>query len=131
MRSTLWLLAIASSIASAGCSPSPPPATEKAPESSAPAPALVTTVSQTVEAACATCVFEMEGVSGCKLAVKVDGKAYLVSGTDMDDHGDAHASDGMCHIARKAVVDGEVIGDRFVASSFKLLPSATDETDTP
>ncbi len=77
---------------------------------------------RTVEAACATCIFEMEGVSGCKLAVKVDEKAYLVSGSEIDDHGDAHAADGLCNASREAVVQGKVEGDRFVASKFELKP---------
>ena len=36
--------------------------------------------------------------------------------------GDAHAEDGFCSAIRKAEVVGEIKGDRFVASSFKLLP---------
>ena len=32
---------------------------------------------RTVEAGCATCIFNMEGVKGCKLAVRIDGKPYL------------------------------------------------------
>jgi hypothetical protein len=73
-------------------------------------------------AGCATCIFDMKGVSGCKLAVKIEGKAYLVSGSAIDDHGDAHASDGLCNAARDAIVEGRIEGDRFVAKHIELLP---------
>jgi len=77
---------------------------------------------RTVEAGCASCIFNMEGVSGCKLAVKIDGKAYLVTGTEIDDHGDAHGPAGLCVTARKALVTGKVEGEKFVATSFELEP---------
>ena len=74
------------------------------------------------EAGCATCIFDMKGVTGCKLAVKIDGRAYLVEGSGIDDHGDAHAEDGLCNAARPARVSGHVEGDKFVASKIELLP---------
>ena len=75
-----------------------------------------------VEAACATCIYDMQGVKGCKLAVKIDGKAYLVTGTEIDDHGDAHGPAGLCVTARKAVVTGKIEGEKFVATNFELRP---------
>ncbi|HUH32625.1 MAG TPA: DUF6370 family protein [Daejeonella sp.] len=75
---------------------------------------------QTVEASCGQCQFNMEGKS-CDLAVRIDGKAYFVDGTEIDDHGDAHAKDGFCQKVRKAVVSGQVVDNRFKATSFKLL----------
>jgi hypothetical protein len=62
----------------------------------------------------------MEG-KACDLAVRIDGKAYFVDGTSIDSHGDAHAADGfLCrHMAK---VTGTVVNDRFVATSFELLP---------
>lgn len=74
------------------------------------------------EAGCAMCVYKMKGVYDCVLAVKIDGKPYLVSGSSIDDHGDAHAPDGLCHVARAAKVTGSVEGDRFVAKEFRLTP---------
>ncbi len=68
-----------------------------------------------VLAGCATCSFKMEGVSGCKLAIEMDGKAYLVSGTEIS----AHAS-GLCKATKNAEVAGKVDGDTFVAKSFTL-----------
>ena len=64
----------------------------------------------------------MKGVEGCKLAVEIDGQRYLVQGSDIDDHGDAHASDGLCNAARRATVKGKISGDRFVADVIRLSP---------
>lgn len=77
---------------------------------------------QTVEASCGQCKFGMVGKKGCDLAVKIDNKTYFVDGVNMNDHGDAHGHDGMCNTIRKAEVTGEIKGDRFAATSFKLLP---------
>ena len=72
---------------------------------------------RTVEAGCASCIFNMEGVRGCKLAVRIDGKPYLVTGADVDAHGA-----GLCSSAKKAKVVGKIEGDKFVATSFELQP---------
>lgn len=80
------------------------------------------TKTQTVEAACGQCQFGMSDKKGCDLAVRIDGKSYFVDGTDIHKHGDAHAADGFCSAVRKAEVVGMVKDNRFVASSFKLLP---------
>lgn len=76
---------------------------------------------QVVEASCGECQFKMKG-NDCDLAVRINGKAYFVDGTKIDDHGDAHASDGFCEKIRKAEVKGKVVNNRFVATHFKLLP---------
>lgn len=76
---------------------------------------------QVVEAACGQCRFGLAGKS-CDLAVRINGKAYFVDGTDIDSHGDAHASDGFCETIRKAEVQGELKDGRFKASYFKLMP---------
>ncbi|MGH2664466.1 DUF6370 family protein [Flavobacterium sp.] len=75
---------------------------------------------QIVEASCGQCQFGMKG-NGCTLAVRIDGKPYFVDGTVIDKHGDAHASDGFCNAIRKAEVAGEIVNDRFVASTFQLI----------
>jgi hypothetical protein len=77
---------------------------------------------QTVEASCGQCKFELKG-KGCSLAVRMDGKAYFVDGTEIDSHGDAHESDGFCNAIRKAEVQGEVVNGRYQVSYFKLLPA--------
>ncbi len=76
---------------------------------------------QIVEASCGECNFGLKGKS-CDLAVKIDGKAYFVEGTKIDDHGDAHAKDGFCSAVRKAEVIGEIVDNKFKVSYFKLLP---------
>jgi hypothetical protein len=73
-----------------------------------------------LETACGTCMFKMKG-SGCLLAVKHEGKSYFVTGTDIDDHGDAHDKDGFCNAIRKAKVQGSVKEDKFVVTYFELL----------
>ena len=74
---------------------------------------------QIVETACGECQFGMKGKS-CDLAVRIDGKAYFVDGTTIDEHGDAHAEDGFCNAIRKAAVTGKVENGRFKATSFTL-----------
>lgn len=75
----------------------------------------------TVEAACGQCQFGLAG-KGCDLAVRIDGKAYFVDGSEIDEHGDAHAADGFCNEVRQARVQGRIENTRFIASSFELLP---------
>lgn len=80
-----------------------------------------------VEAACGECQLGMKGES-CDLAIRMNGKAYFVDGTNIDDHGDAHAKDGFCHAIRKAKVQGEIVNGRLKASYFQLEPiSVTKE----
>lgn len=75
---------------------------------------------EVVEASCGECNFKMEG-NGCHLAVRIKGKSYFVDGTAIDEHGDAHASDGFCEKIRKAEVQGEIVNNRFKVTYFKLL----------
>lgn len=77
---------------------------------------------QIVEVSCGQCQFGMTEKKGCDLAVRIDGKSYFVEGTKIDEHGDAHAHDGFCSAIRKAEVVGEIKGNKFVVSKFKLLP---------
>ena len=74
----------------------------------------------TVDAACGQCRLGLPGKS-CDLAVRIDGKAYFVDGTKIDDHGDAHAKDGFCEAIRKAEVQGDIVNNRFKATYFKLI----------
>ncbi len=76
-----------------------------------------------VEASCGQCQFGMQSKKGCDLAVKIDGKAYFVSNTKIDQHGDAHAEDGFCNAIRQAKVSGTVKEGIFEVTSFALLPA--------
>ena len=77
-----------------------------------------------VEAACGQCQFGLPG-SDCLLAVRIDGASYFVDGTGIDDHGDAHSSDGLCNAVRPARVSGQIQEGRFVATHFELLPGTS------
>ncbi len=77
---------------------------------------------QVVETACGECQFKMKG-KGCHLAVRINGTAYFVDGTDIDSHGDAHANDGFCNAVRKAEVQGTVVNNRFLVTWFQLNES--------
>ena len=78
-----------------------------------------------VEAACGECQFGLEG-PGCDLAVRLDGEAYFVDGTSIDEHGDAHAADGFCNAIRHARVTGTIEDGRLKATGFELLPVSDD-----
>lgn len=71
-------------------------------------------------ATCGTCMFKMDG-KGCLLAVKFKGKNYFVDGTSIDDHGDAHDTEGFCNAIKKAKVQGAVVGDKFLVTYFELI----------
>jgi len=62
---------------------------------------------------CSMCVFHMDGATKCELAVKLDGKAYLVNGAKVGGH-------EWCDRPLNAVVAGSVENDRFVATSVTL-----------
>lgn len=79
-------------------------------------------VTQLAEISCGQCQLGLEG-QGCDLAVRIDNKAYYVDGSGIDDHGDAHAADGMCNTVRKAEVKGKIINNRYKAESIKILPA--------
>ena len=72
------------------------------------------------EVSCGECQFKMAGKS-CDLAVRINGKSYFVDGTTIDEHGDADANDGFCESIKKAEIQGEINGDRFKVSYFKII----------
>lgn len=82
---------------------------------------------QIVEAACGECQLGLPGKS-CDLAVRINGKAYFVDGTSIDEHGDAHAKTGFCNAIRNAEVQGEITDNRFKVTWFKLI-KATDKKE--
>jgi hypothetical protein len=73
-----------------------------------------------VEASCGQCQFKMAG-KGCTLAVRIDNRSFFVEKADIDEFGDAHSKEGFCNAIRKAKVQGEIAGDKFVASYFEIL----------
>ena len=103
------------------------PAVSEKQHDSQPAESESTTqfADQLVEASCGQCQLGIDG-DGCDLAVRIDGKSYLVDGSSIDDHGDAHGDDGMCNSIRKAKVTGEIKNGRFVATSIVTIPNANN-----
>ena len=91
------------------------PTTKKAPVAPIPKDAVE------VEASCGQCNFGLTEPMGCDLAVRIKGKAYFVDGAHIDDHGDAHAARGMCNAVRRAAVTGQVVDNRYQATTFRLL----------
>ena len=79
------------------------------------------TFNRIVEASCGQCLFGMTGKAGCDLAVRIEQEAYFVKGANIDDFGDAHATDGFCNAIHKAKVRGHLEDSIFVILSFELL----------
>ncbi|MFQ5501179.1 MAG: DUF6370 family protein [Phycisphaerae bacterium] len=69
-----------------------------------------------VKAGCAACTFKMPGVDECKLAVMIDGKPYLVTGSDVSAH-----KAGLCEGAKMAKCSGTLKDDTFAAASFEIV----------
>ena len=109
-KTTPWLLSCALAVGLASC---------------ATRPSSVALLKPTVvEAACGECKFGLKG-DDCDLAIRLNRHSYFVDGVNPDSLGSAHAADGICESIRKARVTGAVKGDRFVATSFELLPTET------
>ncbi len=115
-RSPIAGIALAIALSAACTAPDPEPPTNAARIVDGP-------FAGEVEASCAGCGFGIAR-NDCELAVRIDGRVLDVVGTGIDDHGDAHAPDGFCNAVRRARVSGRIDGDRFVADTFELLPSA-------
>ncbi|PCJ28078.1 MAG: hypothetical protein COA97_02035 [Flavobacteriales bacterium] len=71
--------------------------------------------------ACGKCQFDMNSPNGCALAIKIADKNYWVDGSSISDHGNEHATDGLCQTVRKAKIQGTFEGKRFTSTSFVLL----------
>ena len=52
------------------------------------------------------------------LAIQINGIAYEVEGTGVDDHGDSHAEEGFCNAIRVANVKGKIKEFTLKAESF-------------
>ena len=75
---------------------------------------------QVVDAGCGACIFGMDNLPDCETAIRVNGVVFLATGAGVPDAED-HAT-GMCQALHKARVSGKTVGDKFVATSFVLLP---------
>jgi hypothetical protein len=76
-------------------------------------PALMI-VNRTVDAGCGQCVYHMADAKTCALAVKIDGKPYLVTGaTSVDSH-------QFCSAAKPVLVTGRIFDGKFIAEELVL-----------
>ncbi len=75
---------------------------------------------EVVDISCGECQFDLPG-DGCDLAIRYRGKAMYVSGSNIDDHGDAHAEDGLCNAIRRARVTGIVRNGKLVVDKIEVL----------
>lgn len=69
---------------------------------------------------CGKCNFDMTG-DECDIAIEINGKHYYIEGSEIDDHGDEHAADGLCSTTRKANVKGKIKFGVFIAESVELV----------
>lgn len=76
-------------------------------------PSAMNITNQVVEVACGSCVYKMTGVEGCDIAVKIDGKQYLVTGANVDAH-------QFCAASKQALVSGRIEGNKFIATKFEV-----------
>ena len=112
---TLWIIPIGTilglSLALSGCAQN----AETADDTDATPTTLVSLSSKTVEVGCAMCVYDIDGVTSCKLAAKVGDNPMLVSGAEVD-----LSEHGLCEAAGTAVVSGRVDGDMLVATMVEM-----------
>ena len=78
-------------------------------------------VAEVVEAevGCAGCIYGKEGVKGCKTAVKIDDKIFLVKAGTAKGKLDAHKA-GLCDAGKQATLTGKIVGKKFVANKIEL-----------
>jgi hypothetical protein len=70
---------------------------------------------QTVDVGCGACIYKMPGVTGCPLALMIDGKAYLVEGDPQPKWPNHDYCDKHC----TAVVSGTIKDGKFIATNFE------------
>ena len=87
---------------------------DKGKPGAAPGGIAMNVVNRDAELACAGCIYKMSGAEGCQLAVKVDGKTYMLKGnTGLDAH-------DFCGGAKKAVVSGKIEGNTLTATDVQV-----------
>lgn len=67
---------------------------------------------EVMELACGACIYKMPGVEGCPLAIKLDGKPYLVKGAAWPNH-------DYCDRTCQGTVTGRLEGDTFVIATLE------------
>ena len=111
MMKILWIIPIGTALALGACAQN----TETTTDTGTTTTTLVSLDSETVEVGCAMCVYDMDGVSSCRLAAKVGDNPVLVSGVEVDLH-----DHGLCEACGTAVMSGHLDGDMLVATSVEM-----------
>ncbi len=124
IKHVVTMLLFCGVICCAGCQPKESHLVVEADKPDAMIPERKFVIPTQLDASCGQCQFGMPG-EGCDLAVRIQDDVYYVDGTSIDDHGDAHADDGLCNCVRKAMVTGEVVAGRFVVSEMTLIGSVS------
>ncbi|MFK7031312.1 DUF6370 family protein [Flavobacterium oreochromis] len=75
---------------------------------------------QDVEASCGLCQLGTKD-KDCSLTIRYNNNVYKVIGTSIDDHGDAHATNGFCNSIKKAKVSGTLKEGKFLVKKFRLV----------
>ena len=70
---------------------------------------------------CGQCKLGYKEKPGCSLTIKIGESIYLVDGTSIHDHGDAHGNEGFCNAVRVAWATGQIKKDVFHTKSFALV----------
>ena len=71
-------------------------------------------------ASCGKCNFANKD-KRCELSIKIGEKLFPVVGTNLNEHGDAHSSEGFCSAVRIARAKGEIKKNTFHSESFVLI----------
>jgi len=77
-------------------------------------------VSGLIIASCGKCNFGKKD-KRCELSIKIGEKLFPVVGTNLNEHGDAHSSEGFCSAVRIARAKGEIKKNIFHSDSFVLI----------
>lgn len=89
-----------------------------------------TVTNQQITVGCGMCRFGIVNTErpGCYWAAEFGDKHVPVFGPLPHDH-ENHSPTGMCNMNRRAIVDGTLKEDRFVATRFELLPASAPPSD--
>ena len=101
------LMAACIAVAVSGCT--------KEPQAQTSGTTPTVALARSLEVGCGMCIYDMEGMGGCELAAKVDGKTVLVTGVDVDLH-----DEDLCSAPKNAMVTGTVEGDKLVVTEVKF-----------
>ena len=71
------------------------------------------------EVGCAKCIYSKKGEKGCRTAVKIDDKVYMLKAAAKEGECNAH-KEGLCKTKKKATLNGKVVDDKFLATKVEI-----------